>query len=173
VLSASTSVPEVAGVTAGEPIEITLRQDRSSPTGVYVLLTPEGREERLVPRILPGGGLRFASQPATEVGHHVLLRKPGPEGSPGVPLITVPVNLAARESDLATAGEEEVAGFWKRSGLDPGKAVTLRSPSDIGASIREARVGVELWRHALVMALVCALLEMLIGRAPKPHGAGR
>jgi hypothetical protein len=172
VLSAFTSVPRVGGVTAGEPIEITLRQGRSSPTGVYVLLTPGGREERLVPRILPGGGLRFASQPTTEVGNHLLLRTPGPEGPPGAPLITVPVNLAARESDLATAGDDEVEEFWKRSGLDPGRAVTLRSPSDIGASIREARVGVELWRHALVMALLCALLEMLIGRAPKPRGAG-
>ena len=87
--------------------------------------------------------------------------------------MAIPVNLAARESDLRTLSDDEAAGFWRRSGLDPDRAVIVRSSSDIGTSIREARVGVELWRHFLVIALVFALLEMALGRASKPEVANR
>jgi hypothetical protein len=171
MLYASPTVQRASGVTVGEPVEITLRQARSKAGDVFVLRTPEGREERLVPRTLPGGGLRCTGQPTREVGNHLLVRTSETAGATEETLLTIPVNLAARESDLRTMTDDDIAGFWNRSGLEAARPVTLRSSSDITASIREARVGVELWRHCLVLALLCALLEMAIGRAPRPEGS--
>jgi hypothetical protein len=171
MLYAAPTVRRAPAVTVGDPVEITLRQGRSKAGDMFILRTPGGREERLIPRVLPGGGLRFAGQPTREVGNHVLVRTSETEGAKGEPLLTVPVNLAARESDLRTISGDETAAFWLRSGLDPGRALTLHSSSDVRASIREARVGVEFWRHFLALALLCALLEMALGRAPKPEGA--
>jgi hypothetical protein len=173
MLYAAPTVQRAPGVTVGDPIEITLRQGRSKPGDIFILRTPEGREERLVPRVLPGGGLRFIGQPTRELGNHLLARTSEADGATEENLLTIPVNLAARESDLRTITDDETAGFWQHSGLDPARAVYLRSSSDIKASLREARVGVELWRHCLVIALLCALLEMALGRAPKPEGPER
>jgi hypothetical protein len=172
-LYAAPSVQGAGGITVGEPVEVTLRQGRMRADDIYVLRTPEGRDERLVPRILPGGGLRFMSQPTREIGAHLLVRKQGSRTGADETLLAIPVNIDPRESDLRTMSKEEQTSLWARSGLDPERATTLVSSSDIPASLREARVGVELWRHLLALALLCALLEMIIGRAPRPEGPPR
>lgn len=171
MMYASPSARRTGGVTVGDSPEITLRQSRLSTGDSFVLRSPGGREERLVPRVPHGGGLRFDGQPTREVGNHFLVRTSTADGAKEQTLVAIPVNLAQRESDLRTLTDEEAAGFWRHAGLDPGRAVIVRSSPDIGAAIRESRVGVELWRHFLVFALVCALLEMAIGRVPKPEGS--
>jgi len=173
MLYATPMSQRATSVTVGDPVDITLRQGRSKAGDIFVLRTPGGGEERLVPNVLPGGGLRFTGQPTREPGNHLLIRTSETAGAREEKLLTIPVNLIERESDLRTITEEETARFWRQSGLDPERSVTLRSSSDIKSSIREARVGVELWRHFLAIALLCALLEMAIGRAPKPEGSER
>jgi hypothetical protein len=173
MLYATPMSQRATSVTVGDPVDITLRQGRSKAGDLFMLRTPDGGEERLVPNTLPGGGLRFTGQPTREPGNHLLIRTSEAAGASEEQLLTIPVNLVERESDLRTITDEETARFWRRSGLDPERALTLRSSSDIKTSIREARVGVELWRHFLAIALLCALLEMAIGRAPKPEGSKR
>jgi hypothetical protein len=170
MLYAAPAIRHASGITAGAPVDVTVRQGRLKPDDRFLLRTPGGREERLVPKSLPGGGLRFTGRRTRETGNHLLVRQSGADSTTEERLVTVPVNLAPLESDLRTITEEETGRFWARARIDPARALTLRSSSDVRASLREARVGVELWRHFLAMALLCALLEMAVGRVPKPEG---
>ena len=71
------------------------------------------------------------------------------------------------ESDLRPATGDELNAFWARIGVTSAQTTSLDSPDKIGATILEARFGIELWKYCVGLALALALVEMIIGRISK------
>jgi len=158
-LSARTAAPE--RYTTGTPLELALRAS-SSPEAIYLLRSPAGAEERLVPSGSASGGMiRLRASAPAETGFYHLMRQIGGREEE---LLIVPVNLPERESDLAPAPEDAVREFLARAGVAPERIRWITRPEDLEQSITEARFGVDLWKPFLVLALVLALAEMLVGR---------
>jgi hypothetical protein len=158
-LSTHTDVPE--RYTTGTGMELTL-QAVSSPGEVFVLRSPDGTDERLVPSGTSASGtIGFRAGPPGETGFYHLVRQgPGKEE----PLLTVPVNLPRRESDLSAASREQMSEFLQHSGVQSERIRWIESPANVGQTLHEARYGVDLWRHFLILALLLALAEMVVAR---------
>ncbi|MBU3698740.1 MAG: VWA domain-containing protein [Candidatus Kapabacteria bacterium] len=81
-----------------------------------------------------------------------------------VPVTTVTVNGSTNESRLDFFEE----GAWKPAVdtlvVRPDHVTELSAGTSVQAAIREARTGSELWPLATMLALACALAEMLVAR---------
>jgi hypothetical protein len=75
------------------------------------------------------------------------------------------VHPAPLESDLHRAGDQDLEEFWARHRIAPGRVTRLGAADDIDRVVRESRYGFELWRLFVVLAIACALGEMLLARA--------
>ncbi len=72
------------------------------------------------------------------------------------------VNLASRESDLTVVAESQAKDLMTAAAGVPVRVVNAGAQSDLAARMRQDRVGVELWRVFLVLALVFMGLEMVV-----------
>lgn len=81
-----------------------------------------------------------------------------------VPVTTVTVNGSTSESRLEFFDD----GAWKRDVdslvIRPDHVAEIAAGSSVQAAIRQARTGSELWPLATILALACALAEMLVAR---------
>jgi hypothetical protein len=81
-----------------------------------------------------------------------------------VPVTTVSINGSTSESRL----EFFEQGAWKKDVdtlvIRPDHVAEIAAGSSVQAAIRQARTGSELWPLATVLALACALAEMLVSR---------
>jgi len=158
--------PETTRV--GEPLSFTVRLSGESTARGYVVLSPSGNEERVQPEQRASSGVTiFQTEPVRETGIHVLVPEDG-SGSRGRPLQALAVNSVVQESDLARVEDDKFDAFWGRLGIPASSIRTIDSPGEITRAVRESRYGVELWRYCLVLALVCALVEMVLSRAGTP-----
>jgi hypothetical protein len=155
----------VDAATVGDRLRLSLRMTAEESGRSYRVVSPSGSEERVQPERHSASGIAvFQTQPSRETGIYALLpAEPGPH--PGLPLQAVAVNLAAAESDLSRVEKEALTVFWRRMGIPEDRVHYVDAPKDIQRVVQESRYGIELWRYCLALALACALLEMLLGRA--------
>jgi len=147
--------------TTGVPLELLLRT-AAAPGQVFLLRSPEGIEERLVPSGSGASGtVRFRAGAPSETGFYRLVRQGSGREEP---LLTVPVNVPARESDLQAASAEAMTEFFEKSGVEAERIRWISAPGTVQETIHEARFGVDLWKHFLILALLLALAEMIVGR---------
>ncbi len=131
----------------------------------YVLVSPGGTEERVTPQNVPGtGALMFESAPTEEPGLYRLRYGGNGTGGDQTPLQAIAVHPDVLESDLRPASDEILAEFWKRQGIPDRALVRLDAGSSIVRAVEQSRHGVELWQLFLILAVGCALLEMIIAR---------
>lgn len=148
--------------TVGDNINVTQRLLNLSAKNVYTFRSPGGIEERVVPRTSSISGLSaFESSPTTETGVYELRNE-------NDVLRAVAVNVDPAESDLRHATDEEIAQFWNNIGVKESQAQRVQASDKIEATILESRMGVELWKYLLVLAILVALIEMAIAREAKP-----
>jgi hypothetical protein len=147
--------------TTGTPLELSVHT-QSSPGDVFVLRAPDGLEERLVPAgSSPTGTIRFNAGAPSRPGFHRLLReRSGAEEQ----LLTVAVNIPAGESDLRAASPEEVEAVLDRCGVPSDRIRWISGPATVRETIYEARFGVDLWKYFVLLAILCAVAEMIVGR---------
>jgi hypothetical protein len=81
------------------------------------------------------------------------------------PLQAAAVHPAPFESDLHRAGDRDLEEFWARHRITPGQVTLLGAGDDVDRVVRESRYGFELWKLFVVLAIACALGEMLLARA--------
>ncbi|HCV42281.1 MAG TPA: hypothetical protein DGH68_02265 [Bacteroidetes bacterium] len=147
---------------AGENIKAAVRTKTPAGKGSYVFRSPAGIEERTVPHANMTSGLSlFESSATTEAGVYEL--RNGNET-----LHASAVNIDPEESDLRHATDEELASFWKRVGVNDDQARRLRTSDNLETTILEARLGVELWKYLVLLAVIIALIEMAVAREAKP-----
>jgi hypothetical protein len=149
----------------GEPLRFVVRLTAERSGMGYVVKSPSGSDERVQPHQLASFGLTgFDTQPSEETGIYRLFPADGGSAHQQ-PLQAIAVNCAAPESDLMKVDEDLLTAFWNRMGVAPERRHIITSAAEVSRTVEESRHGVELWRTFVVLALACAMLEMVLGRA--------
>ncbi len=153
--------------TVGDDLNVALRLKNSSGKDIYAFSSPGGIEERVVPHASTSSGLStFGSSATTESGVYDLRT--------GKDLLhAAAVNVNPAESDLRHATDEEFGEFWSRIGVKKDQARRLRGSDKFETTILESRLGIELWKYLLVLAIVVALVEMAVARESRPVRTNR
>ncbi|MBX2992531.1 MAG: BatA domain-containing protein [Bacteroidetes bacterium] len=152
--------------TAGDEITIHLRLRNRSDKDAFVLRSPSGIDERVVPQFMTQTSTAsFSSTASAEAGMYELRKLAGEKE--GELLHAVPVNIASSETDLTHASDEIVNAFFASVGLKPEQVRRLSGNDKIDTVVLESRFGIELWKYFVGLALLFALIEMAIGRESK------
>lgn len=169
-LAAPGSVEESAvdrhQLTTGEEIIFSIRLKARTDKDFYVLRSPSGIDERIVPQFSSTTGIAtFRSQNSFEAGTYELRKL---SGSKETELLhAVAVNIAKEETDLRHASDDEVKNLTTAVGLKLEQVRRLAPTTKMGDAILESRFGVELWKYFVALAIALALIEMIVGRESK------
>ncbi|MBI5471389.1 MAG: BatA domain-containing protein [Ignavibacteriae bacterium] len=156
--------PPMQSITVGDELSVGLRIPNRSEKEAYVLRSPSGVDERIIPQFSRSGLAAFSSHNATESGVYQIRTSSGKDGDL---LYAVPVNISSYETHLQTISDADEAMFFARLGLKAEQIRTLPTGASIEADVLETRYGVELWKHFVGLALLLALVEMIVGRERK------
>lgn len=150
----------------GEEMRVNVRLKQRSDRDQFVLRSPSGIDERLVPHFAStAGAATFATPSLSEPGIYLLQRGPAPQESEL--LCAIPVNLSPEETDVRHASPEELEVFFAALGLPPNQVRRIAVGENLETAVMESRSGVELWKFFILLALACAIAEMAIGRESK------
>lgn len=153
----------VSGGIAGEQIRFNMRLRNRTDKDAFVLRSPSGIEERILPEFSPVTGLAsFSSTSSSETGVYELRK--GTEGAANELLNAFPVNLSPLESRLTRIEPKDLEQFLSLVGLTPEQVRPLNTAGSIDAEILQSRFGIELWKYFVLLALLFALAEMIVGR---------
>lgn len=152
----------------GEEIRTNLRLHGRAERDAFVLLSPSGIEEKIVPQFLSvSGTAMFAGMRTTETGIHELRRATHQGAGTNEVIEAIAVNVNPLESDLRPVADDDLQAFWSACGLEPHQVQRITSADRMEAAILGARFGVELWKYFIALALLCAFVEMIVGRESK------
>ncbi len=157
----------------GDEIKAGIRLKERGRHEVFILRTPSGVDERVVPVFSMNTGLaNFSTARSTEAGIYEI-RTGGAQSSRdnSNTLQIVAVNVDPLESGTRQVSAEEINLFWRNMGLSTGQITQLPDNDNIDVTIQQSRFGVELWKYFVILALACALTEMIISRESKPEAA--
>ena len=132
----------------GEPVVVPMPA-RSTTTSV-AFRGPTGREAAV--QVTERDGRRVAAFDQDDLPGFYEMRQ-----EPGMPPVVVAVNVEARESDVRMLTSDSLATAL--SGLP---ARILPTGEDVVSTIRESRVGRELWHTLMALALAILALEALL-----------
>jgi hypothetical protein len=147
----------------GDELRFTIRLKNNLGKDSYVLRSPSGIDERIVPQRSTTSSLTtFTSANANEAGIYELRTTEG--GTGGAVLAAIPVNINSAETDLRHASDDDMTRLCSSVGLMPRQVKMLSPMQPLDAAILESRFGIELWKYFVALALILAILEMIIGR---------
>ena len=151
----------------GENISAAVRLKTRRERETYSFRSPDSIEERTVPRTSTASGVSvLESSPTAGTGVYEL--------SDGRQILHASaVNINPDESDLRHVTDEELATFWSRSGLKESQARRLSATDKLESTILESRLGIELWKYVLALAILIALTEMIVAREPGKNTRGK
>jgi hypothetical protein len=164
-LSATASTD--SGSRIGEHLTLTLPRAADRTRREYAVVAPDGSTERVVPQVR-AGALFFTSAPAESPGVYTL--QDAQRARPATPqpvLQAVAVNPRIEESDLTAATTAMITACAASCGITADQVRELEGNDGMERAVSEARYGVELWTVFLLLALLCAALEMLIARTTR------
>lgn len=148
----------------GEPVMLTLPK-RTATGGTFTVTDPTGSQSYRQ-------ALALSSGIALDFG---VLRQPGVYAvakQSGEPVAAIAVNIPRSESSLESWSGTE----WKQqleNVLAPKTPLAvIDNTGTIGASVARARTGTELWKLFVILAIACAIAEMVVARyTPNPAAA--
>lgn len=150
----------------GDEMKVSVRLRNRTDKDSYVLRSPSGIDERIVPQFTSSTGMAtFTSPNSSEAGIYELRKTSGSKD--GELLQALAVNIAPEETDLQHASDAEMNNFFGRVGLLPAQVKKVVVSENIDAAILESRFGVELWKYFIGLALLFAVAEMALGRESK------
>ena len=141
--------------TIGTAFDLLVRGHHGSES--FELLAPSGKASRIIPKSL-SSGLSFAITGLEMPGTYEL-------SAGGIPLRKLSMNIDPAESRMEKVGDKERDALYRGVGII--NPVILARDTNISQIVTEARFGVELWKYFILLALVCALAEMLLARDVK------
>ena len=148
-----------------EPFDVTLPQIASEQSGLKLLIkSPDGSAER-IEAIASAGKLRIHIDNAHSAGIYTVYK----DAEAREPVAAFAVNIRSDEADLRRATKEQADSLTAPLFAKPKESITRLDASNknLTQKIKESRFGVELWQTFLVIALICAIAEMLIAREGK------
>jgi hypothetical protein len=162
--------PGTDDIAAGEGLRTALRLRDFSDADIYTLSSPSGVSRRVIPHFQGATGIALFEGGRADSTGPVALTRTRKTGEEILRIVTV--NPPPGESDLAPARPEDLARFWAAEGIDSA-SVRILPPDVAGApAILQARLGTELWKYCIALALFLAIAEMALGRAPRTRGDG-
>ena len=156
---------EDANYYTDEPFDVMLPQLGSEPSGLKLLVkSPDGSSER-VESVATEGKLRIHLDNAHAAGIYTIYK----DAEAREAVASFAVNIRSDEADLRRATPEAADSLVSPLFAKPKESITRLDPSgkDLTKKIKESRFGIELWQTFLVIALLCAIAEMLIAREGK------
>lgn len=145
--------------TVGEEVTVPIPMHGAIPEQVRVT-SPEGHDRFVPVRRYPSGASILYDGTSIPGVYRV--------SANGTDIALFTVNVGSGESDLRPMTGEQLKGRIAAKMVTPNNVHILKATSGaFGAAITESRYGLELWKYALALALLCAIAEMLVGRAPK------
>jgi hypothetical protein len=76
------------------------------------------------------------------------------------------LNINPEESDTRIIKPGELKNFFLKYNTEP-LVITDEEPSEVSNRILQSRLGIELWKHLILLALILALVEMIVARDSK------
>ncbi len=146
----------------GDPIRFMFSSLHSGNQIPWSIVAPDGDETRIKP-ILSSNRLSFTAKGSTSLnGLYTLMHGTNPYAQ-------CAVNMDPKESDLIPLDEPTFVSHVTAYGIPSNHIIRLDSSKDARGMILESRYGQELWRFAVVCALICAFFEMLIAHRSKRY----
>jgi hypothetical protein len=156
---------ELAQYYTDEPFDITLPEIGSEQSGLKLFLkSPDGSTDR-VETITALGKLRIHIDNAHTAGIYIVYKDPEAHE----PITAFAVNIRSDEADLTRATTAQADSLVTRLFAKPKESIARLDATNknLTQKIKESRFGVEMWQTFLVIALLCAIAEMLIAREGK------
>jgi hypothetical protein len=161
--SRATPRPSIA---PGDPVSFMIRLRTFTDRDTYTITSPDGQTMKVVPELQPESGTaRFSGGRAALPGVYRLSRDGRGAGEPAKDIAGLAVNISPGESDLRSATGEDIEKFRVRAGIQPAQIHTM-PPERAVETVEQTRYGVELWKDFVVLAVLLAMAEMAVGRAP-------
>lgn len=152
---------------AGDNLEFSSRQIRksvkTSPTNLK-MIDPENRVSPVQTRSkMSANGTTqtiYTGEQLFNLGHHYVI-------ADRETVFTFPVNLDSHESETKLAGHNDVISSFGTCGVPPDAISIIEPGSSLQETVLQSRFGVELWKYFMVLAVVCAVIEMIVAREKK------
>ena len=142
--------------TAGQEA-IILIPTKSSASSIFTIKDPNGIESDMQAADLPGGmSLQFGKPEMTGV-YGVFSKYKNP-------ITSLIVNQSSKEGHLIYKNVQESMPALKKRLNYPESLILLNKNESIANSVAKARIGTELWRFFILLALLCAITEMIVAK---------
>jgi hypothetical protein len=142
--------------TAGQEA-IILIPTKSSASSIFTIKDPNGIESDMQAADLPGGmSLQFGKPEMTGV-YGVFSKDKNP-------ITSLIVNQSSKEGHLIYKNVQESMPALKKRLNYPESLIVLNKNESIANSVAKARIGTELWRFFILLALLCAITEMIVAK---------
>jgi len=142
--------------TAGQEA-IILIPTKSSASSIFTIKDPNGIESDMQAADLPGGmSLQFGKPEMTGV-YGVFSKDKNP-------ITSLIVNQSSKEGHLIYKNVQESMPALKKRLNYPESLLVLNKNESIANSVAKARIGTELWRFFILLALLCAITEMIVAK---------
>ncbi len=142
--------------TAGQEAIIVI-PTKSSASSIFTIKDPNGFESDMQAADLPGGmSLQFGKPEMTGV-YGVFSKDKNP-------ITSLIVNQSSKEGHLIYKNLQESMSALKKRLNHPESLLVLNKNESIANSVAKARIGTELWRFFILLALLCAITEMIVAK---------
>ncbi len=139
----------------GEEAFLTLPSNEAVTEQIQVI--PPSGEDIFVPARPYASGVSISVDKLNEPGIYRVL-------SGGKEIARFAANMDGRESDLRPTDEDILRDLLASRMENPENLAVLDAGTDITDVVFQSRLGLELWRYFLALALLCAFAEMIVGR---------
>ena len=128
-----------------------------NPAQIVKVSDPSGIESQVQGLTVPGGL-------SVHIGRLFLPGVYAVKNKEGESLTAMTVNIPSNEGHLNFASGDDLLSAMKKRMNVPAMANILNPNNSIGDSVAKARIGTELWRFFLILALIFACAEMILAR---------
>lgn len=139
----------------GESVLLVLPLRSDIPEGVQIV--PPSGPDQFVPVRNYESGVSIGYDGANVPGIYKVL-------AAGKEVARFAVNMDGREGDLRPMEEDQLEEQVAAKMEEPDNVAVINPGGDVAGAVLQSRIGLELWRYMLGLALICAFVEMVVGR---------
>lgn len=140
----------------GEPVYVAL-SGKYAAGGSFTVLDPENTESFRQATLLPSGAV-LSMDALHQPGVYIV------QTAEGKTVQTIAVNPPASESALVHMEADELRGQLEAFVPQKEQVEIVLQARDVAAEVSRARAGTELWKLFVILALVCAVVEMIVAK---------
>lgn len=143
-------------VVVGSPVNVVL-SGKYAGGGNFTILDPENTESFRQASMLPSGAV-LSMESLHQPGVYLV------KTADGHTVQTIAVNPPASESAIVQMEKDELLSTLQEFTPEEGQVEVLEQTRDVAVEVSRARVGTELWKLFVILAVLCALAEMIIAK---------